>query len=134
MSQENVDLFLKTIDAWNRDDVEAYVEAVHPEGEFHPGASLVQGGVVLGRDGVREWWADVHATFEVLTTDFKDVRDLGDAVLALGRTHGRSTSGVPVDAEYATLVRVRDGLVIWTQAFASHRGLSKLRRPSFAPR
>lgn len=42
MSQENVDLFLKTIDAWNRDDVEAYVEVVHPEGEFHPGASLVQ--------------------------------------------------------------------------------------------
>jgi ketosteroid isomerase-like protein len=31
MSQENVDTVRRTFDAWNRDDVDGWLEAAHPE-------------------------------------------------------------------------------------------------------
>lgn len=120
MSEENVELFRKATDAWNRGDLEAYLEHLHPEGEWYPGVTAVEGGVVLGHDGLKKWWADVHATFEVLSVTFDEVRDLGDAVLGLGRARGRSRSGIPVDRDYAVLTRYRDGLAVTSRAFSSH--------------
>jgi ketosteroid isomerase-like protein len=120
MSQENVELFRGAVDAWNRGDLEGYLETVHPDAEMYPGVTRVEGGVVRGHDGIEKWWHDVRDTFEELTVTFDDVRDLGDAVLGLGRARGRSKSGVPVETEYALVIHERDGLAGSARAFATH--------------
>ena len=45
-------------------------------------------------------------------TSYEEVRDLGHSILGLGRLRGRSRQGVPVDLEYAVVVRFRDGLAV----------------------
>ena len=120
MSEENVEAICGTIDAWNRGDLDAYLEGFHPEAEWHPGVTRVDGTVIRGHDGIREWWADIHTTFEELTVTIAEFRDLGESVLGLGRVRGQSKSGVPLDAEYALLMHPRDGLAVSGRAFTSH--------------
>jgi ketosteroid isomerase-like protein len=120
MSEQNVEAFLRNSDAWNRGDLEAWLATVHPEADWHPSASLVEGGAYRGHDGFRKFWADIDAAFEELVTSFDEVRDLGDVVLALGRLRGRSKQGVPVDLEYGVLIRYRDGLALHGRSWFSH--------------
>jgi ketosteroid isomerase-like protein len=62
----------------------------------------------------------VDATFAELEASVEQVRDLGDAVLALGHLRARFKSGVRLDTEIAWLTRYRDGLAVWGRAYQSH--------------
>ena len=121
MSQENLESFHRGMDAWNRGDLEAWLEWLHPEVEWHPSAALVEGGAYHGREGSRRFWNDIVGAFDELAADYEEIRELGDsAVLGLGRLRGRSRQGVPVDMEYALLVRFRDGLAVWGRSWFTH--------------
>ena len=121
MSQENVELFLKALDGYNRRDIEAMLEIWHPEAEWYPFTAQVEGDDAYhGHEGLRQWWANVDATFEELEASVEEIRDLGDAVLALGRLRARFRSGVTLDTAIAWLTRYRDGLAVWGHAYQSH--------------
>jgi ketosteroid isomerase-like protein len=121
MSQENVDGFRKAIAGYNRRDIEAMLEITHPEAEWYPFTAQVEGDDAYhGHEGLRQWWANVDATFEELEATVEEVRDLGDAVLALGHLRARFRSGVTLDTEIAWLIRYRDGLAVWGHAYQSH--------------
>jgi hypothetical protein len=63
MSQENVEAFKRTIEAANRQDVEALLEEVDPEVEWpHPAFHVALGGeatVYRGHEGVRKVFQDL---------------------------------------------------------------------------
>jgi ketosteroid isomerase-like protein len=121
MSNENVELFQKALECYNRRDVEAMLEIWHPEAEWYPFTAQVEGDDAYhGREGLRQWWANVDATFEELEASAEDIRDLGDAVLALGHLRARFRSGVTLDTEIGWLTRYRDGLAVWGRAYQSH--------------
>jgi ketosteroid isomerase-like protein len=73
-----------------------------------------------GHEGLRQWWANVDATFEELEARVEEVRDLGDAVLALGHLRARFRSGVTLDTAIGWLTRYRDGLAVWGRAYQRH--------------
>ena len=99
MSQENVALFRKAIDCYNRRDIEAMLVIWHPEAEWYPFTAQVEGDDAYhGHEGLRRWWANVDATFEEIEASVAEVRDLGDTVLALGRLRARFRSGVALDS------------------------------------
>ena len=80
-----------------------------------------RGGAYHGREGSRRFWYDIVGAFDELAADYEEIRELGDsAVLGLGRLRGRSRQGVPVDMEYALLVRFRDGLAVWGRSWFTH--------------
>ena len=82
MSQENVELFHKALEGYNRRDIEAMLEIWHPKAEWYPFTAQVEGDDAYhGHEGLRQWWANVDATFEELEASVEEVRDLGDAVL-----------------------------------------------------
>ena len=57
MSQENVEIVRRVSDAYNRRDVGAMLDELHPEVEWHPWLQLQLGGgatVYRGHEGVRE--------------------------------------------------------------------------------
>jgi len=121
MSQENVELFNKALEGYNRRDIEAMLEIWHPKAEWYPFTAQVEGDDAYhGHEGLRQWWANVDATFEELEASVEEVRDLGDAVLALGHLRARFRSGVTLDTEIGWLTRYRDGLAVWGRAYQSH--------------
>ncbi|MGA8925426.1 MAG: nuclear transport factor 2 family protein [Solirubrobacterales bacterium] len=107
MSQENVALFRKAIDCYNRRDLESMLQMWHPEAEWYPFTAQVEGDDAYhGHEGLRRWWANVDATFEEIEASVEEVRDLGDTVLALGRLRARFRSGVALDSEIGWLTRL----------------------------
>ena len=116
-----MELFHKALEAYNRRDIEAMVDISHPEAEWYPFTAQVEGDDAYhGHEGLRQWWANVDATFEDLEASVEEVRDLGDAVLALGHLRARFRSGVTLDTAIGWLTRYRNGLAVWGRAYQSH--------------
>ena len=113
MSQENVEAFKRALDAGNRGDVEAGLKELDPEVEWHPAllTSLeAEATVYRGHDGVREWVRTVSETFSERHTEIKEIRDLGDRIVAIGRIRMRGEgSGAETESPIAYLVEYRDG-------------------------
>jgi ketosteroid isomerase-like protein len=121
MSQENVELFYKAVEGYNRRDIRPLLETSHPEAEWYPFTAQVEGDEAYhGHDGLRQWWANVDAAFEEFQANIEEVRDLGDTVLALGHLRTRFRSGVTLDTAIGWLTCYRDGLAVWSRAYQSH--------------
>ena len=121
MSQENVDLFRKGMDAFLLGDIEPLLETSHPEIEWYPFSAQVEGDVAYqGHEGVRQWWANLTATFEEFEAGIDEVRDQGEVVLALGNLRARFRSGITLDTEVGWVFRFRNGLAVWGRAYQSH--------------
>ncbi len=121
MSQENVELFRKGMDAFLLGDIEPLLETSHPEIEWYPFSAQVEGDVAYhGHEGVRKWWANLTATFDEFEASIDEVRDQGEVVLALGRLRARFRSGITLDTEVGWVFRFRNGLAVWGRAYQSH--------------
>jgi ketosteroid isomerase-like protein len=112
MSQENVETFMRAVEAINRGDVETVLQELDPAIEWHMAIQELVGGVAgvyHGHDGVREYFRDMDDAFAEVELDYTEVRDLGDRVLATGsfRTRGRH-SGAVIESPVAALVDVDD--------------------------
>ena len=125
MSQENVEIARRSFDAWNRDDLDAFLAELDPEVVWHTAIEGTAEGddvVYRGHDGVRQIWKDyrgeVFSRIEVWETE---LLDLGDSVLRLGRFRviGR-TSGVEIESELAQHLVMRGGLIVSSRDYLSH--------------
>jgi ketosteroid isomerase-like protein len=113
MSEENVELLRRAVDAYNRRDVVALNEELDPEIEWHPALpGLLAGGTHAyeGHEGIARMFDDFFEVLDEIHFEYSDVRDLGDKVLAIGeiRTRGKA-SGAETVSPYANLAQVRDG-------------------------
>jgi SnoaL-like domain len=91
MSQENVGLVYRLIDAVNRHDLDAAVALADPEIEYSPRiVELEGGGPYRGHDGVRRWWESWLHIAPDFSAEIEEVRDLGGATLSRScfRAHG----------------------------------------------
>jgi ketosteroid isomerase-like protein len=120
MSKENVEIVRGVHRAFNGRDVEAIVAVWDEQAEFMPVMSALEGAVYLGHEGLRRWMQEVDEDWDVFEAHGDEYRDLGDAVLALGRWHARGrASGIVLDVQTAAwLVRLRDGKVVWYRTFS----------------
>ena len=89
MSKENVEAFKRGLEAGNRGDVDALLDELHPEIEWHSALHALMGGqqtVFRGHDGVRTMIGDLYETFAEVHIEMSEFRDLGDGLVAIGRT------------------------------------------------
>jgi ketosteroid isomerase-like protein len=109
MAEANTALFARIVEAVNRGDTEATCQLTAEDLVLIPRRSATEGAYV-GHDGVRSWFADNRATFEVFNLDYPDVRDLGDRILAIGTVHVRGRgSQVETDVPSAGIATFREG-------------------------
>ena len=96
MSQENVALFRKAIDCYNRRDLESMLQIWHPEAEWYPFTAQVEGDDAYhGHEGLRRWWANVDATFEEIEASVEEVVGFGNRLAhPLPRRSWRVGSGI----------------------------------------
>jgi ketosteroid isomerase-like protein len=113
MSQENVEIVRRLLDAFTRQDAQAVAALWMDDGEWRPafvGGGLLEGAVFRGRDGAAKFVELQAETWESVAAVPVDVRDFGDTVLvevhlsAVGRG-----SGVPVERVTWNVFELRDG-------------------------
>ena len=91
MSQENVELTHRSIDAFNRRDLDALLEMLDDDAEVAPGAALIEGNY-HGHAGFRRWWESLFEGSD-FTSEVVEVRAIGDLTLAVLRirAHGAAS-------------------------------------------
>jgi ketosteroid isomerase-like protein len=120
MSKENVEKVRRSLDAWNRGDVDSWLQSPHPEIEFISGiAREVEGDETVWRGPaeLRRFWDEWHSLWN-LSIEVSEIRDLGDTVVALGRfqTRGKA-SGVELESPVAYVFEFDGGLTRKVRAY-----------------
>jgi ketosteroid isomerase-like protein len=112
MSQGNVEIMRRGLDAFNRHDVDTLVALSCKDIELVTLRSAMEGTVYRGPDAFVRAFRDFDESWEDLRYEIADMRDGEDWVLGFGMLRGRGRgSGVEVEARLAWLVRVRDGKI-----------------------
>ena len=121
MSQENVEIVRRSLEATNRGDMEETLTYIDPDGELHSAIiGGAEGNVYRGHDGFRRWYAETEATFEELRTELTEFRDLGDRVVGLGHIYARGReSGAELDSATGWVFTLRNGKVLKAEGFLS---------------
>ena len=116
MSQENVDLVRRTIDYFNRGEIDQALEATHEDFEMDWSNSIGPlKGVYRGRRQVLELWGTFFDAWQEVRWDPEEMIDVDDTrVILVNHVHMRGKgSGIQVDAT---------GVQLWT--FREGRGVS----------
>ncbi len=121
MSQENVELLRKGIDAWNQRQVDLWLDYAAPDIEWMPaGPAAVERTIYRGHDEVRSGITAAWETWDVFEFKESEARDLGSSTLWLGRVKMRgSTSGVQLDQEFAIHSVVSDAKISSIRTYLS---------------
>ena len=89
MSQENVEIVRRGIDAWNRGDRAEALAYYAPEAEWHTSGEFADQGVYRCHAGIERLWAELDEDIEELNISVSDLRAVGDKVLVAGTMRGR---------------------------------------------
>jgi len=109
MPQESFGIVEGLIDAWNRRDLSAALERMHPQCEVRP----LEGTETLhGHDGVAAAFEDWFDAFDKFTIHVEEVSARGDRVLVKMRQRARGKgSGLEIEGRFYQLFTLRDGKV-----------------------
>jgi ketosteroid isomerase-like protein len=123
MSQENVDLIKRGMALFNRKDWEAAIQLVAEDAVWTTYFGTVAGEKSrYGRAAIRQSWEDAAQVFggDLYRVEPKEFRDLGGGtILVRVVLAGRGTaSGVEVEAEFAQLWTLRQGLAVRVDSYA----------------
>jgi ketosteroid isomerase-like protein len=111
-----VEIVRRSVQAFARGDLDAFLEAHHPEVEWRTAADEPNPRTYRGCDSLRSFAADISEVWADRFDDamvFEGFIDLGDWVVVpwTARLRGRS-SGIPVDVSETYAVRVQDGRIV----------------------
>src|SRR5215212_3212468 len=122
MSQKNLEIVRRSLDAWNRRDIAAALALADAEAEYVNPASAVEPGT---RRGTTELTAVLRAQWEALTDgrwEIDRIYDRGEEVIALGRI-SRRMPGSDARLEGHSLVsyKIRSGKIVRIEVLAFGR-------------
>ena len=125
MSQENVEVVQRAVEAWNADDLDAFLAELHADLEWHPSIEPGLEGtatIYRGHDGARKAWREYRGeAWERLTSRPQEVRDLGESVLLLGRIEFTArTTGIEFSQEIGEVFEFRGGKIVRARDFLTH--------------
>src|SRR5215211_434169 len=121
MSQENVEVVRRSVDAFSGGDLDNWLAAYCADDIDYRAAegALDDSGPMHGKDAVRAYlqdWLDMFDDFKSEPIDLIKAGD--DKVVAVTRISGRAKlSGVETDLTYAALYTIRDGRVVRGREF-----------------
>ena len=122
MSEENVEVVRRAIDAWNRRDIDDMLALSDPEGEYINSPSAIEPGTRRGRD---EMAAVVREQWELLTDgrwEIDRIYDRGEEVIALGRISRRMPgSDARLEGQSLISYKIRSGKMVRIEVLAFGR-------------
>jgi ketosteroid isomerase-like protein len=121
MSQQNVEVVERAIDAFSRGDAAAFVALATEDLEWKVGLAAVEGEVFHGWEGVRDYFARLDSAWDSFLFLADELRDLDEVVVALGRLRGQGRGGgVPVESPVGAVWTLRGGKICRLRAFLDH--------------
>jgi ketosteroid isomerase-like protein len=113
MSQENVEVVRRFLDAWNRQDVEGILALADPEVEYVNSPTAVEPGTRRGHDGLA---TVARAQWESLPGGRQEtdrLHDRGDEIISVGRV-SRLMPGneARIDTPFLLSWTIREGKVV----------------------
>jgi ketosteroid isomerase-like protein len=123
----NAELLLAGYDAWNRDDLDAYLELLHDDVHISTAGVFPDlADEYSGRERAVAFWRRMHEPWEFFRIDVEHIEDEGDWAIASIRFRARGAdSGVEVDMRFGMAMRARDGLGI---QFLNRRNFDEARK------
>ncbi len=116
MSQENVEVFERALAAYNRRDIDAFLEAFDREVEWHSLVQVMFGGeqsVHRGHQGMRDGVREMDEVLAGLQVGYSEIRDLGERIVVVGSVSGRGrASGAETEMPINWVVEFKDSKVI----------------------
>ena len=127
MSQENVEIVRRAVDAFNQrpapgseDAYRIAAELLDPEVEWHDQRELPGATVHHGLDEVMRHLASAEESLHYEPADLLELHDAGPCVVAVYRIHARGhSSGVPVDRDAAHVYTLKGGRIERVEIFGS---------------
>jgi ketosteroid isomerase-like protein len=114
MSEGDVEVVRRALDAFNEGDTERVLELMDPDVELVTVRALLEGFSYRGHEGFRQFVADMLDDWDEYHPSSERFRDLGAGrVLVVGRFHARGkASGMEVETPGAWVSEVRDGKIV----------------------
>jgi uncharacterized protein len=105
-------------EALNRGDIEATMTMLGPDVEWHESSALPDTGTFRGREAVRRFLEDFLEQWQEFHQEVEEVVTEGDrAALMIHLTARGRGSGAEVDARYAHLWTLREGIGVRVEAY-----------------
>jgi ketosteroid isomerase-like protein len=118
MSQENVDVVRRAMEAYNRRDLDGVMRDTAPDVELDWSRSTgVEAGIYRGRASSRRFWNTFLETFERIVVVPEEFVEHGDYVIVPNRAHLQGRDGIEVEARSASVVRLRDERIVEWRLF-----------------
>jgi ketosteroid isomerase-like protein len=120
MSDENVEIVRRVVDATNRRDPDAFVAALSPDVEWEDNLFWTEGGrAYRGAAEVREWLNRVWEPWESLHMEALEISPGGDDRLLVGfeLTARGKESGAETRARFWTVSEIADGKIRRRRSF-----------------
>jgi hypothetical protein len=120
MSEENVEIVRRALEAWERGDLNAAADLLDPEVEWRMPPNIPEAGTYRGRDEVMRRLEEFLEAWDDLAVTVVELIDAGARVVALvrysgqGRGSGIEIGGVTTDAQVWTL---RDGKALRVELY-----------------
>jgi ketosteroid isomerase-like protein len=131
MSQENVEIVRRAYDAWNREDLDAFLSVVDPDAEWGgEGADDLFLGfktVYHRHAGVRDWWNAAKEPWQYFKSNVQRILAGGDKVVTVVRFEAvGKESGAKIELPFLTnVIELKDGLIVKFNFYYSLEGLQR---------
>jgi ketosteroid isomerase-like protein len=121
MSQENVEIVRRGLDAFNAGDTERFVNHWDPECEFFSvTGSQMSAAPYRGHEGIRRYEEETAETWTELQLDAERIQQgkEDDVVVAVGRLRGAGRgSGILVEQRIGLVYELRGGRIRYCRAY-----------------
>jgi ketosteroid isomerase-like protein len=130
MSQENVELVRRGIDALNRGNLDEWLATFSPDVEWHTTGEFADERVYRGPGGVDRLWAQLREDMEELSISASDIRAVGDRMFVAGALRGRGKrSKAGFEQPFWFALTFRDGLIVRVEAYLDPEQALEAARP-----
>ena len=128
MSQENLEIVKRALDAFSSGDADAFADLTTPDVEWKTGLGAIEGGEIFhGRAGVEKYFERLSSAWDEFRFIPDEFRDRDDVVLVLGRLEGRGRGGgVPVDSPVGAVWDLREGKIWRLRAYLDRAEASEV--------
>jgi len=112
MSEENIQVARRMIEAWNRGDMDEWARGLHDEIVWYPLADNPRPEPIRGVDAVMEFVADWLEPWDDYRVELARILDRGDWVVISTRQWAKHQTGGEISMDMHAAAAYRDGKVV----------------------
>ena len=112
MSEENVEIVRRAIEAYRREGLDGVLRYYDPEIEWTSTGDYIERATYRGHEGLRRYLGSMEGEFDDLRVEPVELIDAGERVISSVRFTGRGkASGAPVEMTLISVGSLRAGLI-----------------------